>query len=122
MKVSFKNRLGTSAPSRATLTPAPARSLQRKCACGSSSGVGGDCEECSKKRLSVQRFSADRDIPSIPLQPLAATSSRFGHQLGRVQMHNRPSQGIQTKLAVSQPGDQFEQEADLIAERFTRAS
>lgn len=29
--------------------------LQRKCACGSSAGLSGDCEECSKKKSGVQR-------------------------------------------------------------------
>ena len=48
--------------------------LQRKCACGSTPGPSGECEECKRKRLALQ-----------------------------------------TKLAVNQPGDQYEQEADRVA-------
>jgi hypothetical protein len=121
MKASLNNQVETSASPRLPLTPAPAGLIQRKCACGGSSGVGGDCEECSKKRLSVQRFPGDRDGSSILPHSLAA-SSGFGHHLNRVPVHNHLPQGIQAKLAVSQPGDQFEQEADLIAERITHTS
>jgi len=29
----------------------PAHSIQRKCACGGGAGIGGECEDCRKKRL-----------------------------------------------------------------------
>jgi hypothetical protein len=51
--------------------------LQRKCACGGSPGLGGECEECRKKKM----------------------------------------QGIQTKLAIGEPGDAYEREADRIADQ-----
>lgn len=56
--------------------------LQRKCACGGSPGVAGECAGCSEKRLS----------------------------------------GLQTKLAVSQPGDEYEHEADRMADQVMRMS
>jgi hypothetical protein len=65
--------------------PPPAKGrgilLQRKCTCGSSAGLSGECEECSKTKVS----------------------------------------GIQAKLTVSEPGDQYEREADRIAEQALAA-
>lgn len=60
-----------------SFTHAPARILQRKCACGGTVVAGGECAECRKKRL-------------------------------------------QTKLAVNQPGDRLEQEADHMADSVIR--
>lgn len=51
--------------------------MQRKCACGGSAGLSGECEECVKKRMS----------------------------------------GVQTKLAIGEAGDKYEQEADRTAEQ-----
>lgn len=51
--------------------------LRRKCACGGSAGLSGECEECGTKKML----------------------------------------GIQTKLTISEPGDQYEQEADWVAEQ-----
>jgi len=56
--------------------------LQRKCACGGSSGLTGSCTECEKKKL-----------------------------LG---------QPLQTKLRISKPGDEYEREADRVAEKVMR--
>ena len=56
--------------------------LQRKCACGGSSGLTGSCSECEKKKL-------------------------LGHPL-------------QTKLRINEPGDEYEQEADRMAEQVMR--
>jgi hypothetical protein len=89
-------------PAKPALTPAQAGMLQRKCACGGSPGLTGDCEECgAKKRLALQRYSANRAEPS------SLTRSPYG---------------IQTKLNVSQPGDRHEEEADRVAEQVIRAS
>src|SRR5215471_9991342 len=52
-----------------------AGSLQRKCACGGTPGPTGECEDCKRKRLSLQ-----------------------------------------TKLAINQPGDHCEREADQMAD------
>jgi Domain of unknown function (DUF4157) len=56
--------------------------LQRKCACGGSSGLTGSCSECEKNKL-------------------------LGHPL-------------QTKLRINEPGDEYEQEADRMAEQVMR--
>ncbi len=75
--------------------------LQRKCACGGSAGLDGECEECRKKKL--QRRSANGVEPTVvppivyevlrsPGQPLdAATRAfmepRFGHNFNNVRIH-----------------------------------
>jgi hypothetical protein len=65
------------APSKPSFTPAQLGLLQRKCACGGSAGLGGQCDECQTKKLL----------------------------------------GLQTKLAVGESGDIYEQEADRIADQ-----
>ena len=64
------------------ITPKTSLLLQRKCACGGSSGLTGSCSECEKKKL-----------------------------LG---------QPLQTKLRVNEPGDEYEEEADRVAEQVMR--
>ncbi len=78
--------------------------LQRKCACGQHNLAGGECTECSKKRLNLQRFATDKTeqttIPTIvhdvlqsqgqPLDPatLDFMGSRFGHDFSQVRVHS----------------------------------
>jgi hypothetical protein len=56
--------------------------LQRKCACGGSAGLSGECEECRTKRL-----------------------------LGKP---------LQAKLRINEPGDEYEREADRVADQVMR--
>ena len=81
------------------------RVLQRKCACGGTPGLTGECEACRKKRL--QRKSKNRpespnsrEVPPIvhevlraPGQPLdtgtrAFMEARFGHDFSSVRIHS----------------------------------
>lgn len=49
-----------------TLFPAAPLTLQRKCACGQHAG-GGECEECRKQKLSLQRRKGNGSKPaSVP--------------------------------------------------------
>jgi hypothetical protein len=77
--------------------------LQRKCACGGSPGLAGECAECSKKRLSLQRATRNHELetanssavppivhdalrsPGQPLDPVARAffEPRFGHDFSR---------------------------------------
>src|SRR5262249_59725508 len=91
---------GDPAPPRG---PAPSGLLQRKCACGGSPGFTGECEECRKKRLRLQRKAARSDEPDTappivhevlrsPGRPLDAQTRafmepRFGHDFGQVRIH-----------------------------------
>jgi hypothetical protein len=89
--------------------------LQRKCACGGSSGVDGMCEECRGQKLSLQRSTLNL-TESSRLSPTG--HNRLNSNQERVPVALLGS--IQTKLSVSQPGDRYEQEADQIAEQVMR--
>src|SRR4051794_25446294 len=80
-----------------SFTPVRSRVLQRKCACGGTTGPSGECEECRKKSLQRKASqlsthdSHTSEVPPIvheglrsPGQPLNAatrtfTQQRFGH-------------------------------------------
>jgi hypothetical protein len=117
--------------------PAHTALLQRKCACGSTPGPTGECAECSKERLGLQRRStveanSSSVLPIVneelcsPGQPFEADTrtlmeSRFGHDFGLVRVR-APLEKVQAKLNIGRPGDRYEQEADRIAEQIVRAS
>ena len=44
----------------------------------------------------------------------------FGHDFSQVRVKAAPAPALQTKLAVNQPGDQYEQEADQVADNVLR--
>ena len=83
--------------------------VQRKCACGGTPGSTGECEECRKKRLSLQRMSLDvagpvaggfappivHDVLRSPARSLdpqtrAFMEPHFGHDFSRVRIHADP--------------------------------
>jgi Domain of unknown function (DUF4157) len=47
-------------------------------------------------------------------------SPRFGHDFSRIPVHSPVAGAIQTKLAINQPGDEYEQEADRVSEQVMR--
>lgn len=117
------------------ITPARSVLLQRKCACGGSSGFTGECEECDKKRLTMQQQAVQQtetdDAPSIvhdvlrsPGEPLEAATrnlmeSRLGHNFSRVSVSS--FQPRNSGLAIGAAGDRYEQEADASASRLDSA-
>lgn len=86
-----------------SFTPVRSGLLQRKCACGGTPGLDGECAECRKKRLSGLPHSTNQaeptEVPPIVNevlrssgQPLDADTRafmepRFGHGFGRVRVH-----------------------------------
>ncbi len=82
MSIAVKTKANAPARVPAIRSTSQGGLLQRKCACGGAPGFTGECEECSRKRL------------SSPRTPLT----------------------MQTKLTVNRPCDEFEQEADRVAE------
>jgi hypothetical protein len=46
--------------------------------------------------------------------------SRFGHDFSQIPIHPRVAGAIQTKLAINEPGDEQEQEADRVSEHVMR--
>jgi outer membrane protein OmpA-like peptidoglycan-associated protein len=66
------------------------------------------------------------DVLRSPGQPLdAATRSfmepRFRHDFSRIPTHSPATGAIQTKLAINKPGDEYEQEADRVADQVLAA-
>jgi len=85
-----KVRVYTDSPSQPA-PDIPTGIVQRKCACGGSASDGGECAECKEKS-----------------------------EAGLTEAGGPAAAGIQGKLAVSQPGDRYEVEADQVADRVMR--
>ena len=121
-------------PETSSFSPSPplaARTtlLQRKCACGGTPGLDGECAECRRKRLGFQglldqpevsRYSPEVDAgqpaPTQSPLPRALVGSRFGHHFANVRIFSETSANVGPKLTVNEPGDANEQEADRIAD------
>src|SRR5215471_9660636 len=103
MSTAMQTKVTTPAIAKPSFTPVQTGLLQRKCGCGGSPGVDGECEECRNKRLSLQRRATGQAAPSTvppivhetlrsPGQPIdAATRAfmepRFGHDFSQVKVH-----------------------------------
>ena len=111
--------------------------LQRKCACGKSVQAGGECDECRKKRRTLQRKAAGsqadpavappivHDVLRSPGRQLESATRdfmepRFGHDFSHVRVNTDMRKQIQAKLTISQPGDKYEREADWVADQVMR--
>lgn len=104
------------APTKQSFTPVHTSLLQRKCACGGPPGIAGACEECSNKKLNMQRHATNQtkparvppivhDVLRSPGQPLdpqtrAYMEPRFGHDFSRVRVH-ADSRAAESAAAVS---------------------
>lgn len=90
---------------RTSSTPAPARLLRRKCACGGAPGPGGECEQCRRQRLARQRdkvgefrSSGPTVVPEAsrssarPLDPNTRAEPHSGHDFSRVRVYE-PGEG-----------------------------
>lgn len=106
-------------PQRMTaLTDTSTRShlLRRKCACGGTPGLDGECAGCRRKRLALRRRSTDHaelstappivnEVLRSPGRPLdAATRAfmepRFGHDFSKVRVHT-DARAAESARAVS---------------------
>jgi hypothetical protein len=88
-----------------SFTPAPARLLQRKCACGGTPGPDGECEQCRRKRLARQRdmvgqralSSVSAIVPGVsrssgkPSDPNTRAEAHSGHDFSRMWVY-KPSE------------------------------
>src|SRR2546430_3580174 len=95
----METRLPTQAKAAPASSFAPARGgiLQRKCACGGTTGPSGECEACrEKKRHALQRF--------------APSGQSASHDFGKISVASQPA------LKVNRPDDRFEREADTVAD------
>jgi len=102
------------ATASASFSSAPKGLLQRKCVCGGSAGLDGECEECRNKHL--QRRAANgvgvstvppivHDVlrsPGQPLDPATRTfmEPRFGHDFSKVRIHT-DAKAVESARAVN---------------------
>jgi 3D (Asp-Asp-Asp) domain-containing protein len=119
MRMTF---LQNSIASRPAVTPFVGTALQRKCACGGSAGIAGECEECSGDKLLLQRSTNTWDGATCDFgfagtksiqQPDIAPQRNHNFSRLRVGPNEEP---IQAKLEVSSPDDYLEREADGVAQ------
>ncbi len=93
--------------------------LQRKCACGGSPGMDGECAECRRKRLALQSCSTQQpglstvppvvhEVLSSPGQPLdegtrAFMEPRFEYDFSQVRVHtdDRAAESAQAVNALA---------------------
>ena len=126
-------------PPTSANTSAQSHLLRRRCACGGTPGLDGECAGCRKERLSRRhRGQTDHDGPSTvppivnevlrsPGQPLdadtrASMESRFGHDFGRVRVYNSLPRTVPFNLTVGPTNDVHEREADAAASRVAAAT
>ncbi len=102
MSASTHTRIAAPKSASTSFTVPPQNLLQRQCACGGSAGHEGECVECQKK--------SDDDL----LQRSLADGA--GHHFKDIAV-TEPS-----RLAVNQPGDAFEQEAESVADAIMSGS
>ncbi len=82
--------------------------LQRACACSQHTPGGGECAECRKKvEPTLQRSAAG--------PPPVSTRGLIGQDFSRISVHSARPGVLQAQLAISTPGDRYEQEADRVA-------
>jgi uncharacterized protein DUF4157 len=87
-------------PAQKSSSFAPSRPglLQRRCPCGGTPGADGECAECRRKRLGLQRKATNQAPPVVhealnsPGRPLDANTRafmepRFGHDFSQVRVH-----------------------------------
>src|SRR5262245_29322109 len=108
--------------------------VQRKCGCGGSAGLSGQCSECEQDELLQRKVSnpSVNNVPAVvhetlnsPGQPLdtntrAFMESRFSHSFSGLQVHSVTPQKA-SGLTLGPTGDHFEQEADENAKRVNNA-
>ena len=100
----------------ASLSPARSGLLQRNCDCGGVPGIDGECAECRRERLGVQRLAAVPSSPAAdppivqevlrsPGQPgdnatRTFMEPRFGHDFSHVPIH-AGAEGDQSAASIS---------------------
>jgi hypothetical protein len=115
----------TQTAAKPTFTPIANDVLQRQCACGQHTPAGSECEECKKKREgTLQRAAINPALvhealrspgQSLDARTRAFVEPRFAHDFSQIPVHTQSPAGIQAKLTVTSPGDEYEQEADRVA-------
>lgn len=81
------------------------------------SSIPGLLHMTGNQSLQRRRPSGDEEHNAALTEP---ASPRFGHDFSRIPIHPPAAPTIQTKLAISSPGDSYEREADEVADKVMR--
>lgn len=65
--------------------------------------------------IPAQRSAARQHAAAPPVK-----TGRLSHDFSQISIYPAPSDMLQTKLTIGQPGDKYEQEADRVAEQAER--
>lgn len=114
------------ATSTSTFTPVPSGLLQRKCACGGTPGMDGECEECRAKRLRVQPKLAisqsddiyEREADRIADEIVRADTNGLGVSQAQSLSYSalKPSVSVQRQdEEVVEEGESTEQNIDEVS-------
>ena len=112
---------------------------QRKCACGKPITSSGECAECRKKRLGLQRKAVTSSStpeyappivhevlrqPGRPLPPTTRTfmEPRFGHAMQNRSLSNVRPAVAKSGLQIGAANDPLEREAEKTANAITHAA
>ena len=109
--------------------------LQRSCGCGCRSGCGAKDEKTrgyQPQRRATGPTAAStppaivHEVLNAPGQPLDRSTrtlmeSRFGHSFGHLSVHRIGAQLSSKPLAMGEPEDRFEQEADRMSDLVMRS-
>lgn len=101
--MALEQNLTVKAEQKNQVNPPGPYTIQRACACGRHSGGGGECAECRKKQLGLQRQAVSEagsciappivqealHSPGQPLDPATRTfmEARFDYDLSKVRVH-----------------------------------
>lgn len=106
-------------PSVAAAKPVPvARALQQRLGNQGTQAFAAQLTARSCPSASVAPSLADAEELKAGLTDTALP--HFAHDLSRIPMHPPTAGAIQTKLAINKPGDEYEHEADRVAEQVMR--
>ncbi|HEV7889718.1 MAG TPA: DUF4157 domain-containing protein [Pyrinomonadaceae bacterium] len=95
--------------------------LRRKCACGTHTIGGAECDGCRDDRMKLSRAAVSRAAPpgdARDARAVAHSGPLRAQDLSRTPLHSGAREALRPKLAVSAPGDAHEQEADRVAEQL----
>jgi hypothetical protein len=75
----------------------------------------------STLRTQLVQRTLPSHVQASEARSITAPTPLLGHDFQRIPLYSSAAGTLQTKLAINEPGDEYEQEADLIAEQVTRA-
>lgn len=106
----------TQSSSAPSFTPAPVNLVQRKCACGGSAGLSGECTECQKEKL------VGENAPLVqPKLKISQPNDKYEQEADRVadEVMRMPEPKVQRQVGVEEKEDVETIQAKPIASKIT---